>query len=501
VATTYTYQDSRGWLTDIDTLAGSTVLQDINYAHDDAGRITATSSSVSGESWSYGYDDMDRLLSADNVNNNALDQNFTYDSVGNLTSNSLIGTYTYPAPGSARPHAVTATPLGSYGYDANGSMTSAAGDTLTYDGENRLASVNSVQFVYGPDGARLKKIAGATTTIYLGADIEIVGSTTIKYLPGDARRAGLSTTTWVSRDNLSSFRIESDNTGAVAWRANYRPYGERLITVSGVSESKGYIGERHDDDTGLLYLNARYYDPVLARFIQADPSDPGQPGVGPNRYAYAGGNPIGAVDPSGLSSEFPWGPQFGCDPCYGIGNLNPASSYAYITGVNFDLGQSFSSPSDLLPSGSLGSGASLGSVGSSFEVDWANIAYESYPSVMATERLNTLGAVAAGIAIADGPEPGPADAVAGAVVVVGSVIIGGQYLADNATHKNSSKSQWPTELYYLINRDSGVIDKIGITSNLGERYSQAYLIAENVRYEPRYCIIPATRLWLTKTFG
>jgi YD repeat-containing protein len=250
VATTYTYQDSRGWLTDIDTLAGSTVLQDIAYAHDDAGRITATTSSVSGESWVYGYDDMDRLLSADNTTNNALDQTFTYDSVGNLTSNSLIGTYTYPAPGSARPHGVTATPLGSYGYDANGSMTSAAGDTLAYDGENRLASVNSVQFVYGPDGTRLKKIAGATTTIYLGADIEIVGSTVIKYLPGDARRAGLTTTTWVSRDNLSSFRVESDNTGAVAWRANYRPYGERLVSVSGLAESKGYIGERLDDDTG-----------------------------------------------------------------------------------------------------------------------------------------------------------------------------------------------------------------------------------------------------------
>jgi hypothetical protein len=77
---------------------------------------------------------------------------FTFDSVGNLTSNSLIGTYTYPAPGSARPHGVTATPLGFYGYDVNGSMTTAAGDTLTYDGENRLASVNSVQLVYGPDG-------------------------------------------------------------------------------------------------------------------------------------------------------------------------------------------------------------------------------------------------------------------------------------------------------------------------------------------------------------
>ncbi|WP_151176800.1 RHS repeat-associated core domain-containing protein [Hypericibacter terrae] len=300
VTTTYGYQASRKWLTDIDTLSGATVLQDLNYGHDAAGRITGTTSSITGESWTYGYDDMDRLLSADNVDNNALDQTFTYDTVGNLSTNSLIGTYTYPATGSPRPHAVTATPLGSYGYDANGSMTTAPGDTLAYDGENRLVSVNSVQFVYGPDGARLKKIVGATTTIYLGADIEIVGATMTKYLPGDARRVGLGTTTWVSRDNLSSFRVESDNTGTVAWRANYRPYGERLITVAGVTESKGFIGERHDDETGLLYLNARYYDPVLARFIQADPSDPNQPGVGPNRYSYADGNPVGAIDPSGL---------------------------------------------------------------------------------------------------------------------------------------------------------------------------------------------------------
>ncbi|MGH6942297.1 RHS repeat-associated core domain-containing protein [Hypericibacter sp.] len=310
VVTTYTYQDSRGWLTDIDALAGSTVLQDINYARNATGRIGTTTSSVTGESWTYGYDNLDRLLTATNTNTPTLTQTFTYDTVGNLTSNSLIGTYTYPATGSPRPHAVTSTPLGAYGYDANGSMTTAPGDTLTYDGENRLISVNSVQFVYGPDGARLKKINGATTTIYLGADIEIAGSTTTKYLPGDARRAGLGTTDWVHRDNLSSFRVETGNTGAIAWRANYRPYGERLVSVSGVAESKSYIGERLDDETGLLYLNARYYDPVLARFVQADPSDPSQPSVGPNRYAYALGNPIGAIDPSGLMSGTPAPPAF-----------------------------------------------------------------------------------------------------------------------------------------------------------------------------------------------
>jgi RHS repeat-associated protein len=69
-----------------------------------------------------------------------------------------------------------------------------------------------------------------------------------------------------------------------------------------LSIEKGYIGERLDDETGLLYLNARYYDPALARFISPDTLDPSEPGVGINRYAYADNDPINKSDPSGRCS-------------------------------------------------------------------------------------------------------------------------------------------------------------------------------------------------------
>src|SRR5262249_26061509 len=174
--------------------------------------------------------------SATNATDALLTQSFTYDRVGNMTSNSAIGTYTYPVPGAARPHAVTATPLGSYGYDANGNMTTAAGDTLTYDGDNRLGSVNAIAFVYGADGERLKKIAGGTTTLYLG-DVEISGGMTTKYLPGDTKRVA-STTYWMHRDHLNSVRVVTDGASAIVHRANYRPYGERLVTVPTLVESK-----------------------------------------------------------------------------------------------------------------------------------------------------------------------------------------------------------------------------------------------------------------------
>ncbi len=190
----------------------------------------------------------------------------------------------------------------SYGYDADGNMVTAGGTTLAYDGERRLVQDGTTSFVYGPDGARLKKIAGGVTTLYLGDDIEISGGVTTEYLPGDAVKAG-SATYWLHRDLLGSVRLTTDSSGNVVQRAHYKPYGERLETIATLMTAKGYIGERNDPETGLLYLHARYYDPRLGRFISADPADPPLPGVGINRYAYAGNSPVGNLDPSGLAGN------------------------------------------------------------------------------------------------------------------------------------------------------------------------------------------------------
>ncbi|MER9683882.1 RHS repeat-associated core domain-containing protein [Mesorhizobium sp. M0184] len=59
------------------------------------------------------------------------------------------------------------------------------------------------------------------------------------------------------------------------------------------------MGERFDPETGLLYLNARYMDPVLGRFISPDDWDPTLPGVGTNRYAYARNDPANKADNNG----------------------------------------------------------------------------------------------------------------------------------------------------------------------------------------------------------
>ncbi|WP_054785727.1 RHS repeat domain-containing protein [Pseudovibrio denitrificans] len=254
----------------------------------------------------YSYDGVNRLSAATNVGNSALTRSFTYSPSGNLLSKSDVGTYSYPAPTAARPHAPTKAGSWTFSYDGNGNMVSGKGRTITYDGKDRPISVTmggvTTQYVYGPDGARLKKISGGQTTLYLGTDEEILpDGTVIKHLDGSVRRVG-TTTNWLHRDHLSSVRMLTNSAGDIAAVSRYQPYGKRTDVQQAADtprESKGWIGERDDPETGLTYLNARYYDADLAQFLQADWLNPTHPYVGTNRYSYALNNPIAFKDPTG----------------------------------------------------------------------------------------------------------------------------------------------------------------------------------------------------------
>jgi len=80
----------------------------------------------------------------------------------------------------------------------------------------------------------------------------------------------------------------------------YLPYGGIRVQVGEMPTALGFTGQRLDAGVGLLYYRARYYDPVLGRFIQPDtvlpdPSDP----QGLNRYGYVRNNPLRFTDPTG----------------------------------------------------------------------------------------------------------------------------------------------------------------------------------------------------------
>ena len=112
-------------------------------------------------------------------------------------------------------------------------------------------------------------------------------------------------TSWQHGDHLASVRqVTYMAGGQSASRHDYGPFGQPLTSNgSSVRDGRGYIGERLDNETGLQYLHARYYDSLLGRFLSPDRLDPILPGVDFNRYAYAGNDPANASDPSGMEKN------------------------------------------------------------------------------------------------------------------------------------------------------------------------------------------------------
>jgi RHS repeat-associated protein len=107
---------------------------------------------------------------------------------------------------------------------------------------------------------------------------------------------------FLHRDHLNTVRLVTDGDGNIDERSNFQAFGKRdriVVDSDAPRESKGFIGERDDPETGLLYLHARYYDPEIGQFISADTLDPNVPGVETNRYAYADNDPVNKSDPNG----------------------------------------------------------------------------------------------------------------------------------------------------------------------------------------------------------
>jgi RHS repeat-associated protein len=102
--------------------------------------------------------------------------------------------------------------------------------------------------------------------------------------------------------------MATDAAGNVVWKENYRPYGGKLNNQPASTGNKiGFAGQPFDANTGLSYMGARYYDPVLGRFMGVDPAPPSLGNVHSlNRYAYGNNNPYRYVDPDGHAGALAW---------------------------------------------------------------------------------------------------------------------------------------------------------------------------------------------------
>jgi RHS repeat-associated protein len=101
-------------------------------------------------------------------------------------------------------------------------------------------------------------------------------------------------------DHLGSTSVVVDSSGAVVSRQLYRAFGAPSYSSGTDLTDYGYTGQRADDSIGLMYYNARWYDPTLGRFTQADTIIPGADNpIAWDRYAYTLNNPTKYSDPSG----------------------------------------------------------------------------------------------------------------------------------------------------------------------------------------------------------
>jgi RHS repeat-associated protein len=114
------------------------------------------------------------------------------------------------------------------------------------------------------------------------------------------------TVTYFHNDPAGTPVLATDANGNVVWKENHRPYGQKLNNPAAAADnSVGYAGKPFDADTGLSYMGARYYDPLIGRFMGVDPQavNPAD-GHSINRYAYANNNPYKYVDPDGRAAQF-----------------------------------------------------------------------------------------------------------------------------------------------------------------------------------------------------
>jgi len=321
--TTYNYYPNNLHLQRLQTIANGATLQDINYnTYDNVGNVQQIVDNVRGETSQFTYDDLNRLSTAGI--NGVYSQAWNYNQIGNIltrteTINNSTTTLGYeykydPNDPTKKPHAATKMGNNTYSYDSNGNMLSHAGDSLTFDNENRLIQVQSsgnitkTIYTYNGDGARVKKeiqISGVTqeVTYYVGNYYEVKNGAATKYYYFGAQRVAMnqgSTLYYLHADHLGSSSVTSDAGGNQVGTQNYFAFGTPRASTGNLQTDFTFTGQKFDQSDSLMYYGARYYDAQLGRFISADTMVPFT--VEPqflNRYSYTLNNPVRYTDPTG----------------------------------------------------------------------------------------------------------------------------------------------------------------------------------------------------------
>lgn len=343
---------------------GTTLLDTYTYTYDQAGNQLTKDEVVNGVSkgtTTYGYDALNRLQSVKEPSGKKTE--YTFDGAGNrLTEETTEGTtislltYTYNEQNrllsTTEVKTTGETDQVKYTYDNNGNLINKSTETrkkidpenlptptfgiFVYGQPNPNERIDSVlagiahyeynvfnelvktttgsstdTYAYNGDGLRVQKTVNGVTTHYMYEYDKVVletggnGQQTARNLYGVSlisRTVGADRYTYLYNGHADVTALVDSN-GTIQGTYTYDAFGNLTSQTGTINNPIRYSGYQYDDENGLYYLNARYYDPKIARFLSEDtyrgePNDP----LSLNLYTYVQNEPIKYKDPTGHKS-------------------------------------------------------------------------------------------------------------------------------------------------------------------------------------------------------
>ncbi|MBP6882460.1 MAG: VCBS repeat-containing protein [Candidatus Levybacteria bacterium] len=332
------YDLKNGLLSGITTMSSSQSanVQSLTYLFDGIGNLKSRSDSTKGLIESFGYDGLNRLTSV--TLNGATSLTMSYNEIGNLKYKSDVGSYSYGGlnSGTHQVRSITGALPNTYTYDLNGNRLTSNTGSVTYTSFDKAKVIKegtaTSTLTYGADLNRIKQVevkgALSTTTLYLGAHEHRTainnGVTTTEdfhYIAGPSgpvatvsvakvgSAAPSTTTNYIHLDHLGSIDTITNVNGGVAQKLSFDAWGRRrdpitwkVLPLGATSTlvNRGFTGHEQLDSMNLINMNGRVYDPVIGRFLSADPfvQQPDNT-QSYNRYSYVLNSPLSYTDPTG----------------------------------------------------------------------------------------------------------------------------------------------------------------------------------------------------------